>query len=556
MQRKSVNIAFVDFWDSFKLTDNFIYNALKEHFEVNVLDVKNITSLSDQVEYLFYGDFGYEHLKYSCIRIYYTGENIFPNFNECDYAIGFEYINMPERYIRFPLYLANYKDDFELAKNKHINIDYNLSKRNFCCMVVSNNWHCSNEREYFFHKLSGYKKVDSGGRYLNNINLPDGVPDKNKFQMEYKFSICFENSSSEGYCTEKILQGFAAKTIPIYWGDPSVASQFNSGAFINCHDFNSFDEVIEKIIEIDSSSELYLKMLSTPAFNENLMKEKQEKFHEWLFSIFLKKYTEAFQRKLYGLNRQKEEGLLKLLSIKEKYEFLENKPSLMKIIKRTYIFRIARKIKNRSKTFFNNFNKISQKISRFLYISVKKLRLSNKNPSVIASNCNDAYILHDLGLKFNSPFVNCWLKPHDFIKLMKSFQMYMEYELKFIHEENINYPVGMLKDIKIYFQHYKSENEAKRKWIERKSRINYNNLFIVFSDRDGCSMDDLLEFDNLPYANKVVFVHIPYPEIKSSFYIKGFENEESVGICSNFRNSYKKFYDDFDYVDWFNKGKK
>ncbi|MBS6673553.1 MAG: DUF1919 domain-containing protein, partial [Haemophilus paraphrohaemolyticus] len=38
-------------------------------------------------------------------------------------------------------------------------------------------------------------------------------------------------------------------------------------------------------------------------------------------------------------------------------------------------------------------------------------RLSNHEMSVIASNCNGALILHDLGEQFRSPFVNLYLEP-------------------------------------------------------------------------------------------------------------------------------------------------
>ena len=146
------------------------------------------------------------------------------------------------------------------------------------------------------------------------------------------------------------------------------------------------------------------------------------------------------------------------------------------------------------------------------------------------------------------------MKPKDFIKLLKNMQYYMSCELDFTSEEDIRYPVGLLDDLRIYFEHYKSEEEAKAKWEERVRRINYSNLFIMFSDRDGCTESDLREFDQLPYVNKVVFVHKQYPDIKSAVYIKGFENQDSVGICSRYKNlfSLEKYYDDFDYVEWFN----
>ena len=193
-------------------------------------------------------------------------------------------------------------------------------------------------------------------------------------------------------------------------------------------------------------------------------------------------------------------------------------------------------------------------VGRVIYRRINRFRLKNRTVSVIASNCNGACICHDLKLRFNSPFVNLWMEPQDFIKMLKSLKHYMTCEIRFIKIDKINYPVGQLDDVKLYFLHYKSEKEAREKWKERVSRINYDNLFILFSDRDGCSLADLHEFDQLPYNKKVVFVHKPVPSVKSAFYIRGFENENSVGMCMNYRSKYsiRKYYDDFDYVSWFN----
>lgn len=74
-----------------------------------------------------------------------------------------------------------------------------------------------------------------------------------------------------------------------------------------------------------------------------------------------------------------------------------------------------------------------------------------------------------------------------------------------IKKKNINYPIGKLDDVTVYGQHYNDFNELKAKWNERKERINWNNIFIFMIERDGCTYQDLLEFDKLPYKNKVVF---------------------------------------------------
>ena len=194
---------------------------------------------------------------------------------------------------------------------------------------------------------------------------------------------------------------------------------------------------------------------------------------------------------------------------------------------------------------------------RKIYNVANIKRLKNKDFSVIASNCNGGFILHDLGLKFNSPFINLWMKPDDFIKFLLNMHYYFSCDMSFIEESDIDYPIGVLDDVRIYFQHYATADEAKHKWMERMQRINYDNLFIMFTDRDGCTYQNLVDFDSLPYKNKVVFTHVPYPELKSAYYIKGFEKEKSVGMCFNYRHKFslKKYYDDFDYVSWFNGDK-
>ena len=82
-------------------------------------------------------------------------------------------------------------------------------------------------------------------------------------------------------------------------------------------------------------------------------------------------------------------------------------------------------------------------------------RLVNRDFTLIASNCNGAFILHDLNLRFNSPTVNLFLYPADFIKYVKKLKYYSSLNLEFIEEKDITYPVGKLDDIKIYFMHYK-----------------------------------------------------------------------------------------------------
>ena len=229
--KKKIKIKFVDFYDSFNTSDNDFIRVLNERYDVE---------LSDNPDYIIYSGFGFKHLDYDCIRIFYTGECITPDFNQCDYAIGFDRLNFGDRYIRIPLYmLFQYKESYlKLQHRKEFGEDFLAQKTGFCSFVYSNCF-AQDLRTQMFEKLSQYKKVDSGGRYKNNIG--GAVKDKNEFQSKYKFSIAFENASYDGYSTEKIVESFAAGTIPIYYGDPLIANDFDERAFVNCHRYKSLE---------------------------------------------------------------------------------------------------------------------------------------------------------------------------------------------------------------------------------------------------------------------------------------------------------------------------
>lgn len=245
-----IKIKFVDFYDG---SDDF------KRITTSILqDLFGEVQESDEPDFLFYSVAGFEHLQYDCVRIFWTGENLQPDFNVCDYAIGFSYMNYEDRYLRAPLYLF-YQADYELAQKKHEISEAELrDKKGFCNFVYSNN-KADQERRQIFDLLSEYKQVDSGGRYLNNIGGP--VEDKLAFQKNYRFSIAFENASARGYTTEKLIQAFAAGTIPIYWGDPTAAEQFNDKAFVNCHAYESLQAVVDEIKRIDSDDELYMQYM-------------------------------------------------------------------------------------------------------------------------------------------------------------------------------------------------------------------------------------------------------------------------------------------------------
>ena len=266
MNKQVIKIMFVDFWSGFEVRNNYFLRFLEQHFDV-VID--------PSPDYLFYSVYGFSHLKYdNCIKILYTGENIVPDFNLCDYALGFHYLNFDDRYMRLPLYVI-YPDYENLQKPKPYNME-KLFNRKFCNFVYSNNTNAEPTRSLFFEALTKYKKVDSGGRFLNNIGGP--VVDKRGFIRDYKFSIAFENSVCPGYTTEKIMEPMLEHSMPVYYGNPLVHLDFNSESFVIIKDANSFNEAIEEIIVLDQNNDKYLEKLSKQSVvpeNNSLRWEKE-----------------------------------------------------------------------------------------------------------------------------------------------------------------------------------------------------------------------------------------------------------------------------------------
>ena len=292
-----IKINFCDFWPGFN-SNNLFLRFLKQHFLV-VIDEKP--------DYLFYSVYGKRHLEYdNCIKILYTGENLVPDFNLCDYAIGFHYLDFGDRYMRFPLYAYYqwYYDSVYMDQSLLLNIanEYgSLADRKFCNFVYSNNVNSDPIRDTFFHKLCKYKKVDSGGRHLNNIS--GAVKDKLQFIKDYKFTIAFENSAVPGYTTEKLIEPILVKSLPIYFGNPLLSLDFEPDSLILVECRDELDQVIDQIINLDKDDDQYLAILERNKFrSDNSLVIWEQKLKVFLENIFKQSLPTAIRRASYGFN--------------------------------------------------------------------------------------------------------------------------------------------------------------------------------------------------------------------------------------------------------------
>ena len=281
MKKTKLKLNFVDFWPNFQKDDNYFFHLINTKYQA-VIDEENPDLLFFSVDYNKVGE-RYRYFEKTCKKIFYTGENKRPNFQECDLAFTFDYSD-DERNYRLPLW-SLFINWFNTPHSDERDISYLIplqdlttprpqrwmcEKTKFCNFVFSNP---SGKRLGMLDELSYYKKIDCAGKLKNNMGstIPGRGDQRHKvdFLKNYKFTIAFENTSYEGYTTEKLIHPLSVGSIPIYWGSERVGEDFNEKAIINVTKFTGLDEVVDYIEEIDNSDSLYRDILSQPIFNDN-----------------------------------------------------------------------------------------------------------------------------------------------------------------------------------------------------------------------------------------------------------------------------------------------
>lgn len=285
-----------------KLTNSL--DGSKSHTLYSILSEKyNVKTSNKDYDLIIDNPYGNELItNQNAVKIFFTPEAALPDLNKYDLTIAFDHID-DQRYIRVPWY-------YFYPFNQKISTDYdrqadlgtcNPKKQYFTCFLVSNgcegeNWHNhkpfdgSKARIRIFHKLSLYKRVESGGKYLNNIGRVISGEETAQFLSQCKFVIAYENQSYDGYITEKPFQAYFAGAVPIYYSSPSAVQDINKKAIIYAGDFSTEDSLVEYIKKVDSDDDLYCNIwnqniITDPSRNYKTVKSKLvEKINEVLDS--------------------------------------------------------------------------------------------------------------------------------------------------------------------------------------------------------------------------------------------------------------------------------
>lgn len=144
---------------------------------------------------------------------------------------------------------------------------------------------------------------------------------------------------------------------------------------------------------------------------------------------------------------------------------------------------------------------------RKMYYKKRRKALIKDTPTIICNNCFGSFIYHNLGLMFRSPTIDLAIPPKDFFAFVQNLEGYLRAELTEVPDASKEFPVGQLEyngeRVTINFIHYDTFDIAKQKWDQRKGRVDFSNVYIIFQTI-GVTDSIVHAFESLPYKNKLL----------------------------------------------------
>lgn len=184
-----------------------------------------------------------------------------------------------------------------------------------------------------------------------------------------------------------------------------------------------------------------------------------------------------------------------------------------------------------------------------------RARKRNKNQhfSIVCGNCMGGYIYHQLDVQFQSPTINLLILQPDLYKFILNMDEYLSLDFHDAVEcGSRGASEAKLKDITIHFGHYNSSQDGIDAWKRRIPRLDKDNLYIIATDADGITVEDIISLQKTKYKKMVVFtskkLDLPY-----CFQVEEFKDDQCIGnIIDKDASGKWKFEKFFDYVGWLN----
>lgn len=175
-----------------------------------------------------------------------------------------------------------------------------------------------------------------------------------------------------------------------------------------------------------------------------------------------------------------------------------------------------------------------------------------KNFTLLTANCMAGYIYHQLGCSFQSPTVNLMMLQPDFYKLVQNLKVYSSKRFTELPTGVGGVPRGLLDDLVVNFTHYRTYQDGIEAWYKRFHRVDYSNIYIIATDRDGVGKSDIKALGNVKCKKILCFTADKY-DYPWCFQIEQFAGESQIGdIIGKTLSGKWRFENFFDYVGWLN----
>lgn len=272
---ETIKLSYTNFWNGFHPNELFYITNLYQRYNIQWV------SPEDNPDLIIKSVFRNNHFKCDIPTLLFSGENVYRwsySVDNYDWVFATNSTNCFNKSNVYHLPQALYNTDpkqLQLEFNQKSSDDWLKiikNKSKFCCFISSNFEQSEgcNIRNTLFNRLSTIDHVDSAGKVYNNMpngqTLPYGKPMMD-FISDHKFMICAENSSGDGYFTEKIINPYLASTVPIYWSHPSVFNYIKSESMIFNHEM---EKTVETVKQINLDVQKYFDILTCQPLIEDL----------------------------------------------------------------------------------------------------------------------------------------------------------------------------------------------------------------------------------------------------------------------------------------------
>lgn len=170
--------------------------------------------------------------------------------------------------------------------------------------------------------------------------------------------------------------------------------------------------------------------------------------------------------------------------------------------------------------------KLNHMIGQYKSLKARKMVI-NKPLTIISQNCIGGVIYHDLGWKFLSPTINLFMNSADFVKFVNRLEHYISQEMVMRWDEF--YPIGMLDDIEVHFMHYNTCRDAKVAWERRCSRMEWERILVLCTDRDGFTETSFEQWQQIEYPKLLFTANKKYCNHPDSLFFPEYKKQEMVG---------------------------